>query len=102
MLSIGAKIVMTSRDYIYNRARRDLKESAFPLFNESKVVIDVHELSLDEKKQILYYHIKLGNQPNSFHRAIKPFLEGVARHPRFIPETSTAAWRPKFHQTPAR
>jgi energy-coupling factor transporter ATP-binding protein EcfA2 len=31
MLHKGAKIVMTSRDYIYNRARKDLKESAFPL-----------------------------------------------------------------------
>ena len=96
MLSRGAKIVMTSRDYIYNRARRDLKENAFPLFNESKVVIDVHELSLDEKKQILYYHIKLGNQPNSFRRAIKPFLEGVARHPRFIPETARRLGDPNF------
>jgi len=35
MLRKGAKIVMTSRDYIYNRARKDLKESAFPLLKES-------------------------------------------------------------------
>uniref|UniRef100_UPI002024DF8E hypothetical protein n=1 Tax=Chryseobacterium sp. Marseille-Q3244 TaxID=2758092 RepID=UPI002024DF8E len=35
-LKQGIKIVMTSRDYIYNRARNDLKESAFPLFNESQ------------------------------------------------------------------
>jgi hypothetical protein len=33
----GAKIIMTSRDYIYNSARRDLKESAFPLLNEGTV-----------------------------------------------------------------
>src|SRR5208337_1512079 len=31
MLRKGAKIVMTSRDYIYNRARQELKEGAFPL-----------------------------------------------------------------------
>ena len=43
MLRKGAKIVMTSRDYIYNRARHDLKESAFPLLKESQVVIDVHD-----------------------------------------------------------
>lgn len=40
----GARIVMTSRDYIYNRARQDLKETAFPLLKESQVVIDVHRL----------------------------------------------------------
>ena len=36
MLRKGAKIVMTSRDYIYNRARKDLKESAFPLLKEAR------------------------------------------------------------------
>ena len=36
MLKQGIKIVMTSRDYIYRRARNDLKEGAFPLFNESQ------------------------------------------------------------------
>ena len=67
-----AKIVMTSRDYIYNRARKDLKESAFPLLKESQVVIDVHDLSADEKRQILYNHLKLGKQPRSFRSEIKP------------------------------
>ena len=96
MLSRGAKIVMTSRDYIYSRARHDLKESAFPLLNESQVVIDVHNLLLEEKRQILYNHLKLGNQPNSFRTKIKPFLEGVASHPRFIPETARRLADPIF------
>src|SRR5258708_18069377 len=51
MLRRGAKIVMTSRDYIYNNARNDLKESAFPLLRESQVVIHVHDLSLEEIRQ---------------------------------------------------
>ncbi len=44
MLRTGATIVMTSRDYIYNRARDTLKGSVFPLLNESQVVIDVRDL----------------------------------------------------------
>jgi conflict system STAND superfamily ATPase/restriction endonuclease len=72
MLGKGVKIVMTSRDYIYNRARKDLKESAFPLLRESQVVIDVRDLSIDEKRQILYNHLKLGKQPRSFRTEIKP------------------------------
>ena len=88
MVKRGAKIVLTSRDYIYNRVRDRLKEPAFPLLNESQVVIDVHELSEDEKRQILYNHIKLGNQPASFRTAIKTFLEEIAVHPRFVPETA--------------
>ena len=86
MLQSGAKIVMTSRDYIYNRARDRLKGSAFPLLNESQVVIDVHDLSTHEKEQILYNHVKLGNQACSFRTKIKPYLQDVANHPRFIPE----------------
>ncbi|MDQ5986395.1 MAG: hypothetical protein CSYNP_02119 [Syntrophus sp. SKADARSKE-3] len=96
MLRKGAKIVMTSRDYIYNRARKDLKESAFPLLKESQVVIDVHDLSNDEKRQILYNHLKLGKQPCSFRTEIKPYLEGVANHQRFIPETARRLADPLF------
>ncbi|MBM4094557.1 MAG: hypothetical protein FJ276_34905 [Planctomycetes bacterium] len=96
MLRKGAKIVMTSRDYIYNRARKDLKESAFPLLKESQVVIDVQDLSAGEKRQILYNHLKLGKQPRSFRTEIKPYLEDVASHPRFIPETARRLGDPLF------
>ena len=96
MLRTGAKIVMTSRDYIYNSARQGLKESAFPLLKESQVVIDVHELSLWERQQILYNHLKLGNQPRSFLTKIKPHLDSVAGHSRFIPETARRLADPSF------
>jgi energy-coupling factor transporter ATP-binding protein EcfA2 len=96
MLRQGAKIVMTSRDYIYKRARRDLKEGAFPLFNESQVVIDVHDLSSQEKQQILYNHLKLGSQPPAFRAEIKPHLLSVAAHPRFIPEIARRLSDPTF------
>jgi hypothetical protein len=96
MLRKGARIVMTSRDYIYNRARRELKEGAFPLLKESQVVIDVHDLSEQEKRQILYNHIKLGKQPRKFRSEIKPHLESVALHARFIPETARRIADPLF------
>jgi hypothetical protein len=88
MLRRGAKIVMTTRDYIYQRARREIKQGAFPLLHESQVVIDVHDLSLDERRQILYNHLRLGTQPQSFRTKIKSYLESIARHNRFIPETA--------------
>ncbi|HEY3382533.1 MAG TPA: hypothetical protein VGK32_12235 [Vicinamibacterales bacterium] len=96
MLKRGAKIVMTSRDYIYSRARNDLKEGAFPLLEEGKVVIDVHNLTADERRQILYNHLKLGRQPKKFKTDAKPFLEAVAAHPRFIPETARRMADPVF------
>jgi hypothetical protein len=96
MLKQGIKIVMTSRDYIYRRARADLKEGAFPLFNESQVVIDVQLLSMPEKEQILYNHLKLGRQPNAFVTEVKPFLPAIAAHKRFIPETARRLADPAF------
>ncbi len=96
MLRKGAKIVMTSRDYIYNRARKELKEGAFPLLKESQVMIDVHDLSNDEKRQILYNHLKLGKQPRMFLSGVKPQLESVAAHTRFIPETARRLADPLF------
>ena len=96
MLQTGAKIIMTSRDYIYNRARSHLKESAFPLLNESQVVIDVHGLSTQEKEQILYNHVKLGTQTRSFRTEIKPHLQEVANHSRFIPEIGRRLGNPFF------
>lgn len=92
----GAKVVLTSRDYIYNAARRDLKVSAFPLLNESQVVVDVHALTLAEKQQILYNHLKFGAQPKKYLRELKPFLEDVATHPRFIPEMARRLSDPLF------
>lgn len=96
MLLRGAKIVMTSRDYIYSRARQDLKVSAFPLMGESQVVIDVHELSVPERQQILYNHLKLGKQNGDFRSKIRPHLEFMAAHERFIPETARRIADPFF------
>jgi hypothetical protein len=96
MLRQRAKIVMTSRDYIYKRARNDLKEGAFPLLRESQVVIDVHDLTLEEKQQILYNHIKLGKQAKEFRSAIKPHLPFIAAHSRFVPETARRLGDPIF------
>lgn len=88
MIKRGHRVVMTSRDYIYNQARRDLKRTSFPLFDESQVVIDVKKLSLSEKEQILYNHLKLGDQNKAVLGKLKPFLPAVALNDRFIPETA--------------
>lgn len=92
----GARIVMTSRDYIYNDARADLKRDAFPLLNEGQVVIDVHELALEEKRQILYNHLRLGTQGRDFLGEIKPHLEGIAANVNFIPEIARRLGNPTF------
>lgn len=84
----GARVVMTSRDYIYQDAKPMLKEYAFPLLKESRVVINVQNLTKDEKEQILYNHIKRGNQSTRFKKVIKPHLGKVAAVKKFLPEVA--------------
>jgi hypothetical protein len=92
----GAKFVFTSRDYIYKNARSFLKESALPVLHDSQVIIRVEQLSKDEREQILYNHVRLGTQPVTFKKAIKPYLEGLAVHPRFSPEIARRLGNPAF------
>jgi len=96
ILGKGAKIIMTSRDYLYQSAKENLKQSAFPVLQESQVVINVQDLTLDERQHILYNHLKLGKQSKTFLSEIKHHLESVASHPRFIPEIARRLSDPVF------
>jgi energy-coupling factor transporter ATP-binding protein EcfA2 len=96
ILSQGSSIIMTSRDYIYKSARRELKEGTFPLFRESQTIVDVQDLTMEERTQILYNHLKLGRQPQAFRSAIKEYLPHVAQHRRFIPEIARRLSEPLF------
>ena len=92
----GARVIFTSRDYIYRAAKERLKQSSFPLLNESKVVINVQDLTQEEREQILYNHIRLGAQPKGFRTLLKPHLEVLARKPRFTPEAARRLGNPLF------
>ena len=92
----GARVVFTSRDYLYRSAREHLKSTAFPLLVESQVVIKVEDLTRDEREQILYNHIRLGSQAQSFKAKLKPYLTAAADHKRFSPESARRLGSPFF------
>ncbi|MDI1455600.1 hypothetical protein NHG22_17500 [Streptomyces sp. ATE26] len=84
----GAKVVLTSRDYIYRDARRYLREYAYPLLNEQQVVVDATQISPEERRQIVYNHIKLGDQPREVRSSLKPHLHDAADADPFYPEAA--------------
>nr|WP_319566574.1 hypothetical protein [uncultured Rhodoferax sp.] len=92
----GAKVVFTSRDYIYRSAQSILKQSALPVIHDSQVIIQVEKISKEEKEQILYNHIRLGTQPREFKTSVKPFLPFVSGHLGFTPEIARRLGNPKF------
>lgn len=84
----GARVLMTSRDYIYREARPRMKEYAFPRLREQQVVIDITDLSISEKEQMLYNHLKAGDQPAAVLDEWRPYLRAVAATTRFQPEVA--------------
>jgi hypothetical protein len=96
-LARGARVILTSRDYIYEAARPDLKVGAFPLLDEAKIVIEVESFSKGEREQILYNHLRLGRQAKDFLSQLKPaWLEEFASHPHFLPEIARRLGDPLF------
>ena len=97
----GSKFVLTSRSYILRQAWSLLKPGSFPLLEGAQVVVDVTELAADERRQILYNHLKHGAQPRQFVRQLVPSLETLADHPGFSPELARRLADPLFTRSMA-
>ena len=82
----GVRVVATSRDYIYKRAASNIKEASFPLLRESRVIVNVQDLTTSEKADILYVHLRRGDQPIEFRRDVKAYLDQVSFSKHFRPE----------------
>ena len=84
----NTRFLITSRDYIWRAAQKDLKLSAMPVLRQSQVVINVEELSTAERAQILYNHLKMGDQSEAFRKAVKDYLPLIAERKDSLPETA--------------
>jgi hypothetical protein len=82
----GTRVVLTSRNYIYEEARSQLKEYAYPRLREQQVLVNVEDLTADERRQILYNHVAGGDQPVEVKAKMKPFLDRAAAAEPFRPE----------------
>ncbi|MFJ8696779.1 nSTAND3 domain-containing NTPase [Streptomyces roseolilacinus] len=84
----GARVVLTSRSYIYNEARPLLKPYSYPRLHEQHVTVDVADLTREERQQILYNHLSAGDQPQDVRAQMKPHLEAAADAEPFRPEAA--------------
>lgn len=83
----GTQFLITSRDYIWHEARKELKLQALPIITKSQVIINVHELTIEEKARILYNHLKLGDQSTKFRSELRKLklLPEIAKRGDFLP-----------------
>lgn len=84
----GTRFLITSRDYIWKRAKTELKLQSIPALQKSQVVINVHDFTIDEKARILYNHLKFGSQEKDFIEKVKAFLPELAELKEFLPESA--------------
>lgn len=92
----GCKFVLTSRSYVLRAAYPSLKPGSFPLQDAATVVVDVEDLTISEREQILYNHLKHGTQDRKFLQAVTPHLDDLARDSSFTPELARRFADPAF------
>ncbi len=85
-ISAGNRFVLTSRTHIWNAAKFKLATRNHHNLANGSAVIDVGSLSPEERSQILYNHLKSGNQPTIWKRKLKPYLADIAKLPNLLPE----------------
>lgn len=92
----GNRFLLTSRKHIYEGARRQLGQRNLAQFTDGSAVVDVGDLTFDEKAQILYNHINFGEQSQSWRSMVKPHLAAVAAVENFLPGIAERLGDPNF------
>ncbi len=92
----GNRFLLTSRKHIYEAARRRLGQRNLAQFADGSAVVDVGELTFEEKAQILYNHVNFGEQSQSWRSSVKPHLAAVAAVHDFLPGIAERLGDPNF------
>jgi hypothetical protein len=90
------RFVLTSPRHIYEAAKPKLGSRNHPLFRDGRAIVDVGALTDQERRQILYNHIKAGNQPPTWKSRIKPQLETLSREATLLPEIARRLADPAY------
>jgi hypothetical protein len=92
----GNRFLLTSRKHIYEAARRRLGQRNLAQFTDGSAVVDVGDLTFEEKAQILYNHVNFGEQSQSWRSSVKPHLAAVAGVDDFLPGIAERLGDPNF------
>ncbi|RWD01441.1 MAG: hypothetical protein EOS58_25555 [Mesorhizobium sp.] len=95
-VAAGNSFVLTSRSHIYKAAISKLGSRNHPLFRDGEAIVDVGSLTTEERQQILYNHVKFGDQSKPWKRAVKPFLEGISKNYFLTPEICRRLGNPAY------
>ncbi len=94
----GAKVVVSTRDYILRAAEQRLKDDKVRLLRDASVRVNVDNLQHAERSQILYNHVKHGDLTPEQKGRLKQFLPTIAALPSFTPELARRLGTARFHE----
>jgi hypothetical protein len=92
----GNNFILTSRTHIWNAARHKLGTRNHPLLADDTAVVDVGSLSSEERQQILYNHVKSGNQSKAWKGAVRWHLKDIAQLSTLLPEIARRLSDPSY------
>lgn len=85
-MELGCHFILTSRTHIWNEAKQKLGSRNHHLLANGKCVVNVGGLSPEERQQILYNHVKAGNQSHQWKTLIKQYLPTLSELTGLLPE----------------
>lgn len=85
-IELGNRFILTSRTHIWQGAKPKLGTRNLAVLADARAVVDLGALSPEEREQIIYNHLKAGNQTVAWKRQIKPHLPALVGNPRLLPE----------------
>ncbi len=100
----GNHFILTSRTHIWNEAAYKLGTRNHPLLESKKALVYVGSLTPEERQQILYNHVKAGEQDGQWKQSIKPHLQTLSEEQTLLPEIARRLGNPMYttgiHQIP--
>jgi hypothetical protein len=85
-ISAGNRFVLTSRHHIWRAAKPRLGIRNHQKLADESAVVNVGALSPEERAQILYNHIKEGNQAHAWKTRVKRCLDEISSSATLLPE----------------
>lgn len=82
----GCHFILTSRTHIWNDAKPRIGSRNHHLLETGAAVVSVGDLTQSEREQILYNHVKAGDQPPRWKADIKDHLRLLSKEDRLLPE----------------
>jgi len=85
-LDHGCHFILTSRTHIWNSAKPYIGSRNHQLLESGTAIVNVGDLTQSERVQILYNHLKAGNQPPRWKAKIKEHLPLLSCEIQLLPE----------------